>query len=88
MYIVLEQEPDDGVVFVTMPMPADYRTSFSGSALPFPREDMAFSTRSSPNRKSLPERTPGTLGSQTLHLESEHIPNWYYRNGNLRSALR
>ena len=81
MYIVLEQEPDDGIVSVTMPMPADYRTSYSGSALTFPREDMAFSETSLPKRNHLPTSAPGTHSMSTLQLTSERVPNWYYRNG-------
>lgn len=76
MYIVLDQEPDDGLVMVTLPMPADYRTSFSGSGLPFPREDMAFGERSRAISFNL------APGSSILQLNANRpAPNWYYRNG-------
>jgi hypothetical protein len=76
MYIVLDHEPDDGVVYVELPGPADYRTTFSGSALPFPSEAIAFD--GSGTRPTL-ERLP--LGTSVLRLSANNIPNWYYRNG-------
>ena len=75
MHITLDELPDDGTVFVTLPMPPDYRTSFSGSALPFPREDIAFDVN------SVSERYQLMPGDPVVHLSTRSVPNWYYRNG-------
>lgn len=81
MYIVLEEQPDDGLIIVTLPMPADRRTSFSGSGLPFPREDIAFGDDVESRRSGRTETLYSRPDSDILHLNSLSAPNWYYRNG-------
>ena len=75
MHIVLDRTPDDGVVYVTLSAPADHRTSFSGSSLPFPSEQIAFDRRVRPQRYHVDE------GSHMVVLAGDRVPNWYYRDG-------
>lgn len=59
-------------------MPPDYRTSFSGSALPFATESMAF------NPSQLPLHLPAPHGvARTALVIPDHVrePNFYYVDG-------
>lgn len=78
MWLELSHVPD-GVIKITLPMPPDHRFTFSGSALPFPSEDVAFKPSQSPlhvhadvdsHRSKIVTLPPDTPE-----------PNYYYRDG-------
>lgn len=73
MWVRSSRVPDD-VVKVVLPMPPDFRYSFSGSALPFSSENAAFD----------PAQPPIYVhpNAHTLMLpRSTRTPNFYYLNG-------
>ena len=72
--------PDGGVVWVTIPATPDYRSTFSGSALPLPSEAAAFDP---PSQVAKP--FPVTMGGsgRVVDLSGEPQPSWYYRGGTL-----
>jgi hypothetical protein len=74
MYVMLSHEPV-GSVELTLPMPPDFRTSFAGSAMPYPSEFEAFSPR---QRTVLVE--PGLRRLVRVPVTCRR-PNWYYRDG-------
>lgn len=64
----------DGPVHVTLPMPPDYRYSYSGSALPFPSEESSFDP-------AQPGMTMTATGN-TIDLPPNTLfPNHYYIGG-------
>jgi len=66
-------KPPDGQVALTLPMPPDYRFSFSGSALPFPSETAAFD-----NARTFLTTSSGNI----VHIpDTMAEPNYYYLNG-------
>lgn len=74
MRIQLTHLPD-GRVEVTVPMPPDYRFSFSGSGLPFPSESAAF-------EPSQVQAVAMTASGATITLPpSTREPNHYYLHG-------
>ena len=75
MHIELRRVPDVGKVHVTLPMTPDYRFTFSGSALPFPTEEVAF-------HPAQPTRSYMATG-HVIQLPDVPMPNWYYRHGRL-----
>ena len=74
MWVTLSKPPD-GQVALTLPMPPDYRFSFSGSALPFPSEAAAFDTT-----RANTIMTTAT-GKQVHIPDTVADPNFYYLNG-------
>ena len=76
MWLRLSGHPVD-VVKVTLPMPPDYKFSFSGSGLPFANEESAFNPSQVPVYLNLESGTPDTVVLPTLTPE----PNFYYRGG-------
>ena len=68
----LEEPADDGEALFIAAAPPDYRSSFSGSALPFANEQQAF--YNTPNRGKV---RVGHDGGFTAHLR---MPNSYYTN--------
>ena len=74
MRIELTHLPD-GRVEVTVPMPPDYRFSFSGSGLPFASEVAAFEP------SQVHAIAMAATGSTIALPPSIREPNYYYRNG-------
>lgn len=71
MHLEPSKKVDDRVR-VLVPMPPDYKYSFSGSALPFPTEEAAFS----PGQLVIADEKNGRV-----ELNNVRPPNWYYCNG-------
>lgn len=72
--IVSRKQIDDNIVEYMGAHPPDRRTSFSGSALPFPNEEHAYDNTPTKGRIVLDESKPPT-GELTFAL-----PNAYYTN--------
>ena len=66
----LPQQPDDGTAYYIAAAPPDYRSSFTGSAMPFVDSEQAF--YNTPNRGSVRVREDGSFD---VHLV---MPNSYY----------
>jgi hypothetical protein len=66
----LPQQPDDGVAYYIAAAPPDYRSSFTGSAMPFTDSQQAF--YNTPNRGSTRVQQDGSF---EVHLV---MPNSYY----------
>lgn len=78
MWVRLSRTPEPGTrVEITLPMPPDYRFSFSGSALPFPTETDAFDP-AQPSIDVYPSPSDGSV--VVLPSDTPH-PNHYYRDG-------
>lgn len=76
MHIVLSRIPDTGLVDVTLPLPPDYRYSFSGSGLPTPNASAAFDPVQPSRRYRIP------AGTKVVELDTlAQIPNWTYTCG-------
>lgn len=75
MFAVCSNVPDDSVLYI-LPQAIDRMHTFTGSALPFASEAMAFSPHQYPRTgKAKPDNTVEIRGLN---------PNWYYRNGQYR----
>jgi hypothetical protein len=74
MYVVIDNDPA-GPVELTLPMPPDFRSSFSGSAFPFPSEFVAFN----PHQRSV--MVEAELGRVVKVPETCRRPSWYYHDG-------
>lgn len=78
MIVVLSRAPDATApdVELTLPSPPDFKASFSGSALPFPTERIAFD----PAQPTVRARADGRV----VRARADWVaPNWYYREGRL-----
>ena len=75
---VIPTRPPDSDVRVTLPMPPDFRFSFSGSALPFPNEESSFEPSQAP---FIATNLAKKVQAIELNPKAYAAPNWYYLNG-------